>query len=78
MSVPTTKARFSKSSAIEKIDKITFLNKNLSYLKSCCASNQKELSEEMASPPFISSKRALSTDSSQSYSQNEETTTINR
>ena len=55
--------------AIEKIDKIMFLNKNLVYLKSCCASNQKELSEEMASPSLFSSKRALSMDLSQSYSQ---------
>ena len=46
-----------------------FLKKNLAYLKSCYASNQKELSEEMASPSFISTKRALSIDLSQSYSQ---------
>ena len=55
--------------AIEKIDKIMFLNKNLSYLKSCCAPNQKAFLEEMASPSFISSKRALSMDLSQLYSQ---------
>ena len=46
-----------------------FLNKNLAYLKSCCASTQKESSEKMASPSFISSTHALSMDSSQSYLQ---------
>ena len=55
--------------AIKKIDKIMFLNKNLAYLKSCCASNQKAFLEEMASPSFISSKRALSMDLSQLCSQ---------
>ena len=55
--------------ATGKIDKIMFLNKNLAYLKSCCSSNQKESSEEMTSLSFISSKCALSMDSSQSYLQ---------
>ena len=52
----------------EKIDKIIFLNKNLAYLKPCYASSQKESSEEMVPPSFISSKRALPIGSPQSYS----------
>ena len=46
-----------------------FLTNQIAYLKSCCASTQKESLEKTASPSFISSTHALSMDSSQSYLQ---------
>jgi hypothetical protein len=53
---------------IEKIDKMMFLNKNLRYLKSLHASNQKESSEEIDDLLPNLSKRILSTDLSKSPS----------
>jgi hypothetical protein len=47
--------------ALEKVDKIMFLNKNLPFLKSLYESNQNELPEDSIHPLFISKKRISST-----------------
>ncbi len=52
--------------AVDKIDKMIFLNKNLVYLKSLRELNQKNLSEDSTDALFSSNKRSLSTDILQS------------
>ncbi len=54
--------------AIEKIDKMIFLNRNLSYLKSLHETNGKESLDDTSHPLFISNKRVLWTDLSSSSS----------
>jgi hypothetical protein len=54
--------------AIEKIDKMIFLNRNLAYLKFLHEINGKELPDDASHPLLISNKRVLSTDSSSSSS----------
>jgi hypothetical protein len=54
--------------AIEKIDKMIFFNRNLSYLKSLHETNRKESLDDTSHPLFISNKRVLSTDLSSSSS----------
>jgi hypothetical protein len=54
--------------AIEKIDKMIFLNRNLTYLRSLHETNGQELSDDTSHPLFNSNKRVLSSDLSLSPS----------
>jgi hypothetical protein len=54
--------------AIEKIDKMIFLNRNLAYLKSLHETNRKESLDDTPHPLFISNKRVLLIDLSSSSS----------